>query len=219
VEKPLCRLQEATVSSHVKTDPVVEQAEPAWDIAKLFPAQGQWSERDYFALETNRLVEFSHGHVEVLPMPTQTHQLIILFLLRSLLAYAEQSAPATVLPAGMRVRLWEGKYREPDVVFMLAEHAGRRHEQYWEGADLVGEVVSGDARDRERDLVHKRREYAQAGIPEYWIVDPETERITVLHLDRDRYVEHGVFTRGDTATSALLEGFHVSVSELLDVNE
>jgi hypothetical protein len=57
-----------------------DQAEPAWEIATLFPAQGAWSEADYFLLPTNHLVEFSHGRVEVLPMPTQSRQLIVLFL-------------------------------------------------------------------------------------------------------------------------------------------
>ncbi len=40
------------------------------------------------------------------------------------------------------MRLWEGKFREPDVVFMPAEHASRITEDYWNGADLVMEVVS-----------------------------------------------------------------------------
>lgn len=47
---------------------------------------------------------------------------------------------------------------------------------------LVMEVVSGGPQDRKRDLVIKRAEYAAAGIPEYWIVDPESRRITVLTL-------------------------------------
>ncbi|MCL4860269.1 MAG: hypothetical protein KJZ93_12715, partial [Caldilineaceae bacterium] len=51
-------------------------AEPAWDVALLFPPQGAWSEADYLALETNRLVEFSHGRIEVLPMPSDSHQSI-----------------------------------------------------------------------------------------------------------------------------------------------
>lgn len=49
--------------------PPARTYEPVWDIAKLFPYQGQWSESDYLKLNGNYFVEFSHGHVEVLPMP------------------------------------------------------------------------------------------------------------------------------------------------------
>ncbi len=68
----------------------------------------------------------------------------------------------------------------------------------------------------QRDLVQKRREYAGAGIPAYWIVNPTTEQIIVLHLEEATYVEHGVFTRGAQATSVLLEGFTVAVTAVLD---
>ncbi len=43
----------------------------------------------------------------------------------------------------------------------------------------------------DRDLVEKREEYARAGIPEYWIVDPEQGQITVLALDGTGYAVHG----------------------------
>ncbi len=82
------------------------------------------------------------------------------------------------------------------------------------GADLVAEVVSPD--NPGRDLVEKRIDYAEAGIPEYWIADPRDETITVLSLWEDAYVEHGVFVRGDTATSPLLEGFAVDVTAVFD---
>jgi hypothetical protein len=77
--------------------------------------------------------------------------------------------------------LWDGKFREPDIVFLLAQHADRRGNKYWRGADLVMEVVSED--DPDRDLVTKRVEYAQAGICEYWLLDPRDRTVTVLALD------------------------------------
>jgi Uma2 family endonuclease len=187
--------------------------EPVWDVAGLWPAQGHWSEEEYLALNTNRLVEFSHGHVEVLPTPTTSHQLIVGFLYARLLAFLAANSLGTVLFAPLRVRLWPGKFREPDLVVMRSENAGRCGELYWDGADLVMEVVSDD--DRHRDLETKRREYAQGAIPEYWIVDPREGSITVLRLESGAYFEHGVFRRGQRATSTLLPGFEVEADAAL----
>jgi Uma2 family endonuclease len=192
-------------------------AEPVWEIATLFPDQGQWSEEEYLALDTNRLVEFDNGYIEVLPVPTDKHQAIITYLIIALTLWKEPRG-GIVRPAGLRVRLWDHKFREPDVIFMRSEHDERRAQRYWRGADLVIEIVSGSTEDRERDLVTKRQEYAQAAILEYWIIDPDTETITVLNLESTVYAEHGIFTRGETATSALLAEFAVSVDEVLDAD-
>src|SRR3954471_7697047 len=96
--------------------------EPAWDVARLFPAQGQWSEQEYLGLGGNRPVEFSDGNVEVLSMPTMSHQEIVLFLYETLKAFITPGRLGKVLVAALPVRLRSGKYREPDVLFMLAEH-------------------------------------------------------------------------------------------------
>ena len=193
------------------------EPEPAWEIARLFPAPGCWSEEDYFALDTNRLVEFSDGFVEVLPMPTMVHQLIVLFLADAIRQFANSFLPklGTTLVAPIPVRLSANKYREPDVVYMLAEHAGRLANDCWDGADLVMEVVS--EKNRPHDIHKKRREYANARIPEYWIVDPGVGTITVLVLKaRQRtYTKLGTFPRGTRAASKLLDGFTVDVTTAL----
>ncbi len=188
--------------------------EPTWEIAYLFPSQGHWSEEEYLRLSTNRLLEFSDGTLEVLPMPTQWHQLIVLFLYRQLFQFVEPRRLGMVLVAPLRVKLWEGRIREPDVVFMLAEHKDRRGEKYWTGADLAIEVVSAD--DPQRDQATKRFEYARAGIREYWIVDPRHETIMVLTLaaGATEYTLAGTYHRGQQAMSVLLEGFAVAVDEV-----
>lgn len=188
--------------------------EPTWDVAYLYPDQGTWSEQEYLALNANRLVEFSHGFVDVLVMPTQSHQLIVGLLYRALSAFVDERQLGTILFAPMRVRLWPGKFREPDVMFMLAQGGDRMGEQFWEGADLVIEVVSDDV--RRRDLHTKRREYARAAVGEYWIVDPRERRVTVLTLAGQSYAVHGEFTAGDQATSVLLNGFKIGVSKILE---
>ena len=184
--------------------------ELTWEIAQLFPAQGHWSEEEYLALDTNHLIEFSQGRLVVLPMPTFSHQRLVAFLYRLLSRFVEERRLGVVMFAPLRIQLWEGKYREPDLVFMTAEHADRLGEQFWRGADLVMEVVSPD--DPQRDTLTKRREYAQAGIPEYWIVDPTGASITVLTLRGREYAVHGEFVAGETATSVLLDRFTVDVA-------
>jgi Uma2 family endonuclease len=189
---------------------------PTWDVALLFPREGDWTEIDYLDLDTNHLVELSHGCLEVLPMPTTTHQLIVMYLLRSLAAFVTVHQLGIVLPAALPVRLWRGKLREPDIVFLLAENAARARERFWLGADLVMEVVSPGKKDRRRDLVIKREEYARARIPEYWIIDPKEEHIIVLKLADGEYVVHGTFPKGTIAASLLLPGFSVDVSAALN---
>jgi Uma2 family endonuclease len=188
-----------------------KRGEPAWRIAELYPEQGGWGEWEYLYLPGNRLVEYDDGFVKVLPMPTRSHQLIALFLWEILHRFALANNLGEALAAPFPIRLWKGKFREPDVMFMSAQHADRIDERYWRGADLVMEVVSGDSESRKRDLVEMRREYAKARIREYWIVDPQKQEITVLRLSLGKYVVHGKFGRGEMATSHLLKGFEVAV--------
>ncbi len=200
--------------STVQMRPRSAKGTPAWAIAELFPAQGEWTEAEYLDLPGNRLVEFSDGCIEVLPVPTTSHHRILAFLYGALLAFVTPGALGSVYFAGIRVRLWKDKIREPDLVFMLAEHEDRIGEEYWLGADLVMEVVSGSAEDRRRDLRTKRVEFARARIPEYWIVDPRERLITVLRLRGQRYAVHGKFGAGARATSVLLKGFAVKVDDV-----
>jgi Uma2 family endonuclease len=198
------------------TQMVQEQPKVSWEVAPLLPEQGDWSEEAYLWLvsHTNKLVELSDGYIEVLPMPTPKHQKIVLLLYRILFSFIESRSLGMLLVAPLSVRLWADKFREPDLIFIFAHHAHYESEDCWNGADLVVEITSPSNSDH--DLVTKRTEYARAGIPEYWIVNPQTEQITVLRLENDTYIEHGVFKRGETATSALLEGFAVDVHAVLD---
>lgn len=182
----------------------------AWEIAELYPEQGDWTEDEYLALPGNRLIELCDGRVEVLPMPTEAHQFIVAYLYRILHEFVMARSLGRVLFAGLPVRLHSGKFREPDVLFLAAEHRDRSRGKYWDGADLVIEVVS--EHDPKRDLEIKRAEYAQAGIPEYWIINPRSGQITVLALEGGQYVVHGQFSSGQIASSRLLDGFTVDVA-------
>ena len=180
-------------------------------LCDALPRQGDWSDDLYLWLteRTKRLIEFTDGYVETLPMPTATHQIVLAALYDLFKPYVK-ARNGIVLFSGLRMRVREGKFRDPDLLLLRDRSDPRNQDRYWLGADLVVEVVSPD--DPDRDLVVKRRDYAEANVPEYWIVDPRSETITVLVLTGGRYVEHGVFARGDTATSRLLDGFTVEAA-------
>lgn len=176
--------------------------------------QGLWTEEQYLRLsgQTNRLVEYVDGRIEVLPIPTTEHQVLLLWLLDAL--RAATGPAALVLPAPLRLRLAPGRYREPDI--MLVREAGdpRVGDDAWHGADLVVEIVSPSG--PERDLVAKRADYAAARIPEYWIADPRDETLTVLRLVDDQYDEAGAYRRGQAARSILLPDVAIDVAALYD---
>lgn len=188
--------------------------EPAWEVALLYPPQGSWSLSEYLELteRTNQLVEYTCGRIEVLTMPNIAHQRLVLFLLTSLQAFANRIGGGLALMAPLPTTITPDKTREPDIVFKLPENLPGPDEDYFDGADLVMEIVSPDKNSTDRDYKEKRADYAEGGIPEYWIVDPQEKLITVLTLKEKNYIEHGAFRAGQTATSKLLDGFSVDVS-------
>ena len=185
-------------------------------VAELSSLQGCWTEALYLKLtdRCNRLIEFTDGHLDVLPMPTTQHQAVLKSLFLAFHAFVGARGGA-VFFAPLRLRIRPGKFREPDLLVLLNADDPRRRDDFWLGADLVVEVVSpGDAR---RDTVDKRIDYAEAAIAEYWIVDPRDETVTVLTLADGQYEEHGVFGMGNSASCVCLPDFSLAVQDILTV--
>ena len=182
-------------------------------VCDAVPRQGCWTEADYLWLtdRADGLIEFTDGHIELLPMPTVAHQVVLAFLYKAFDAWVDAHGGLVVF-SGLRLRVRESKFRAPDLLLLRDRHEARNRNRFWLGADLVLEVVSPDG--EERDWVEKRADYAKGRIPEYWIVDPPNETVTVLTLAGDAYAEHGVFGDGEAATSVLLPGFAVDVASV-----
>jgi len=186
-------------------------------LEQILPPQGEWSEEEYLVLtdHRNRLVEFTDGFLEILPMPTDKHQGILGFLYLAFLGFIDPRG-GKVRFSPLRLRIRPGKFREPDLLLLLSAADSRRQNRFWLGVDLALEVVSEEK--PERDLVDKRGDYAEAHVPEYWIVNPQTETITVLRLRGDAYEEAGIYRRGESAASMLLPDFSLAVAAVFDAD-
>jgi Uma2 family endonuclease len=194
-----------------------KDGEPAWEAAYFFPPQGRWSEETFLQFHTNQMAELVNGHLELLPMPNPMHQLMVIFFLDSLRQYITlRQLGGLVLIAPTPTRLFPGTIREPDVLYIAPCHVPADLNDYPTQIDLAVEIVSLGPEARKRDYEDKRIDYAKAGVSEYWIVDPQEKRITVLTLDGDHYSEHGNFSETETAKSKLLPGFVVLVAKALN---
>lgn len=200
--------------SELAGTPISKPGDPVWELATLFPHQGEWSEQAYFDLQYQSGVEFVDGVLEFLPMPTEFHQILVAYFYDVLRAIVGQSG--IVLFSGLRVQIRPGKVREPDVVLMFRENRSNRSNRVWLGADLAVEIVSED--DPQRDYQVKRVDYAEAGIREYWIVDPRDESVTLLVLQAGQqiYTEVGCFHGDQRCESRLLLDLRLPPKQIFD---
>jgi Uma2 family endonuclease len=203
-----------TIASGGVAVETIQPLELAVEVAQLWPPRGQWAEADYFALpDTNRFIELSEGEFVMPPHPTHTHQQIVGKLYRAMYDFVAERDLGTVQFGPLPVRLWPGKIREPDILFVAREHSDRIGEQAYGPPDLTVEVLSPST--RRTDRLEKMVEYARAGVREYWIVDPHGRTVEVFVLRDGVYELLGKWGEGEEARSEVLAGFKVAVDEVL----
>jgi Uma2 family endonuclease len=95
--------------------------------------------------------------------------------------FVEATVAGKVYGSRVALRLDDRNGPEPDIAFVRKTHLHLVKGGHIAGpADLTMEIVSPDSTDR--DYHKKRRQYERARVPEYWIVDPLREKLTVLRL-------------------------------------
>ena len=148
-----------------------------------------FTEDDLAAMpEDGHRYELVDGALIVTPAPNIRHQTCVTAL--AMLLYAARREEHRVLVAPVDVRLSAGTILQPDVVVARQKDFS---EARLEGAPLLAvEVLS--ASTRLTDLGTKRLVYEAAGVPAYWLVDPDVPSLTVLHVEEGRYVEHALVT-------------------------
>ena len=170
---------------------------------------------EYRALEPvdGGVWELADGAVFEMAPPSYDHQNLIDFLVRMINNFLDTTNPLIgVAVSSIGVVLSESTAPTPDMVYVRSEMAHLIQGSFVEGLpDLVVEVMSQDHR---RDLVMKRGWYAEAGIPEYWIIDPVNDTITILELSDGEYVERAVLGRDDTLTTPMISGFALALERL-----
>ena len=176
------------------------------------PKQGSWTYDDYVALEDGQRYEIVNGVLLMTPAPSWLHQEIVGAFYRYLYAHVTATGLGGAFVSPIDVELAVNIVFQPDVVVLLKRSREKLRDKHIVGApDLVIEVASpGTAM---MDRLTKYDTYAQAGVPEYWIVRPEPQSVEVLVLDGKMYRSLGIFEGQATLPSLVVPGFSMRVEQ------
>ena len=169
--------------------------------------------------ETNNRYELVDGRLEAMNPPTFRHMLIAKLIEQAF----DREISRLKLPwlclkeSGIRTG-WR-KSRLTDIAVIKAKDIQEFIDQsaVCQVPPLLAvEIVSPES--IKRDYRYKRSEYAALEIPEYWIVDPQENKVTVLLLDEGLY-EETVFTREEKIVSVTFPELNLTVKDVLAVGD
>lgn len=195
---------------------VTQTESQASSILYKWPEPGAWTYEAYTRLpDDGRRYEVIRGNLYMSPAPRPLHQELIYRLVRHIGQFVEDEQLGKIYFAPIDVILPDLAHPvQPDLLFIGEQQLDLVKENYIEGVpSLIVEVVSptnpGHDRRTKYDL------YAEAGVREYWIVDPDDCIVDIYTLHSDRvYVPFGHFERGADIQSDLLPGLRIAMDDL-----
>ena len=149
-----------------------------------------YTEDDYYNLPENVRAELIDGQIYYMSAPSRIHQEILMFLSKTIANYIDsKKGPCKVYPAPFAVKLFSEDDKnvvEPDISVICDPN--KLTDRGCTGApDWVTEIVSPG--NPGHDYIRKLNLYADAGVKEYWIIDPDKKRIFVYFLEKAFEVE------------------------------
>lgn len=173
----------------------------------------RYTAEDYWNLPDGVRAELIDGYLYDMAPPNFAHQKLVMQLARIIGNYvAANQGECEVIPAPFAVNLdaSDENWVEPDISVICDR--GKLSDRGCKGApDFIIEVVSPTSRTR--DYQTKMVMYANAGVREYWIVDPIKKATTVYYFQED--VAPIVFPFGQDISVGIYGDLHINIEALL----
>ena len=177
------------------------------------PREHRYTSEDYWNLPEGHRAELINGQLYDMAPPSFTHQKLISEFTQAIGSYIKaHSGTCEVIPAPFAVNLdaEDKDWVEPDISVICDQ--SKLDDRGCNGApDLVVEIVSPSS--RRMDYSTKNALYSEAGVREYWIVDPEKERTTVYRYEED--AAPTIFPFTDDVPVGIFSGLTINVADLL----
>jgi len=174
------------------------------------------SAQEYWATypETTQPMELIEGEISMSPAPTPIHQYISSQIFLNLAVSLKADDLGVLQYAPNDVMLDDFTIVQPDLFFVSKENPNcKMGESGWHGApDLCIEILSPSS--QKRDRVDKFALYAQHGVREYWLVDPDGRFIEVYTLVDGVFQRAGAYAEGENLTSGVLPALLIPLTEI-----
>lgn len=179
------------------------------------PQQTLYTEDDYYSIPEDVRAELVEGQIYYQAAPSRIHQEILNFINTEVNMYIRsKNGFCKIYPAPFAVKLFADRSDivEPDISVICDR--GKLTDRGCTGApDWIVEIISPG--NPEHDYIRKLNLYKDAGVREYWIVDPRDEKVLVYRLEQDRF-GLGVYTFKDKVKAGIYEDLWIDFKELSD---
>lgn len=167
--------------------------------------QGEYTVEDYYALPDDERYELIDGVLFKMDSPESIHQDVVLYLSSRLMTCAlEHGMPCHPYVAPMDVRLDKDLKTivEPDVIVCCDPELTNESRRIFGAPEFVAEVISPSS--RKKDAFLKLNKYRDAGVKEYWLIDPRKQTVIVYLFYQDDDIS--AYTFDDTIPVSISDG-------------
>ena len=168
---------------------------------------------DYWNLPEGTRAELIDGDLYAMAPPSRIHQELSFSIARKIADYIDKhngNCKVYTAPFAVNLNADDTTYVEPDISIICDKH--KLTDKGCNGApDFVIEIVSPSS--RKMDYITKNTKYLEAGVREYWIVDPEKERTTIYYYEKD--VSPTIILFNQPITCGIYVDLKINISELL----
>lgn len=194
---------------------LVEEAQPKYgDVREK--KQGEYTLEDYYALPEEQRVELIDGVIYDMSAPTPLHQLIGGEVYTAIRKYIEEKGGSCLpfyAPVDVRLDCDDKTMIQPDVLILCDD--AKRTKRYICGApDFCLEVISEST--RRKDYIKKLQKYTDAGVKEYWIIDP-FRKILLVHHWKDDYAPHMYPLQGKVGLALYDNELQINLDAIADL--
>ncbi|MGE3799544.1 MAG: Uma2 family endonuclease [Candidatus Kapaibacterium sp.] len=183
-------------------------------VAQLLHKRQNFTYADYAQIDDDLRRELIHGELLMAPAPGTFHQSLATKLTMRIAWHVEKKNLGVVFAAPTDVILSQENTVQPDILFISKDRKDVIQPHAIVGSpDLIVEIISPGSIERDRYV--KRDLYEQAGVREYWMVDPANRSVEVLVIEEGEYRLASFASQGERVVSTVVEGLKISLDEIM----